>query len=232
MNRVECEKCDRSFTQIAQHWGASDCGYPSLTEEQKDIFTGLLMGDGCIAKGRKTPHFTANMTNRPFLEWLDSEMGVLTTGVRKVRTAEEQFTLSKESGFSPNADVERYSSVYNLTTRSHPFFKELREWYGDNGKVWPSKVTMNPIIFKMLYVSDGRLKDDMRDNGKPTIGIKAVNEAENQKKIRKMFSPMDVFPRFSDNEIYFSVGDTEYLIEVIGSPPPGFEYKWPERIEE
>lgn len=232
MSKVKCFQCGKVFVQVAQHWRASDCDYPELSQKQKDIFIGLLMGDGCIAKGRATAHFTINLTNKPFLEWLDSEMGVMTTGVKFVRSAEEQAQISKESGFSPNANPNKYNDVYNLTTRSHPFFNKLRKWYSGGSKNWPSEINMSPTVFKFLYICDGRIKDDSRDNGRPTIGIKATNEFSDIEKLDKIFSKLGVEPRVSNEEIYFGVDDSEYVFDSMGEPLPGFEYKWPEVVEE
>jgi hypothetical protein len=81
------------------------------------------MGDGSIPdNGTDASIFHVPMINTRFLKWLDNELGVLTTGVRKKKTARELARNNRQSGFSPDAKSKNYHDMYTVWTRSHPFF--------------------------------------------------------------------------------------------------------------
>ena len=74
------------------HWNRSTCDYVQFTDEQIEMITGLLMGDGDLhGRTDPNPHFRLRMTNREFLLELDSNWDVLSTGVFLDRSAEDQY---------------------------------------------------------------------------------------------------------------------------------------------
>lgn len=223
---MRCPSCGEDFQRLGLHWWHGTCPYPKISPEQQEMLTGLLLGDGSIPnqQGGHNSIYHLPMTNRTFLEWFDSCMGILTTGVRLKKTAAELAINNRESGFSPKAKAENYHDMYTVWTRTHPFFNDLREWYDSGEKRFPQNLELTPKMTKYWYVCDGYL--DVGRWGRPRIEIKARNERTRQKQLLSMFDDVGFDPTFKRSEISFTCDETEELIEWMGDAPPGFEYKW------
>lgn len=227
-----CTQCSSDYDRIATHWTrSSSCQHPHFTDRQWNILIGLLMGDGHVddLDGRN-PRFTVNMITREYLTWLDSVFSPLSAGVRHDRTAERS---AEQSGVG-SGNAENYSDVYRWTTIRHPELTELREWYSSGSKIWP-EIELNPTIIKHLYVSDGNYE---KHNSSNHIRIHCAKELGEEEKIERMFDesgyPVQAWrkqPRKDGGTkvaIDFSVDVSNELWKDMGSPPPGFEYKWPQ----
>jgi hypothetical protein len=223
---AECPSCGDEFDRLGLHWWHGSCPYPELTDMERDIFIGLLMGDGSIPDRKSdTSIFHIPMINRRFLSWLDTELGILTTGVRLKKTAAELAENNRNSGFSPEAAAENYHDMYTVWTRSHVFFDKLRDdWYQDGKKKFPDTLRLTPERAKFWYLSDGYL--DIGQWGRPRLEIKTRNENERGEHLVSLFESEGFCPVFRRNELRFTCDDTERLLSWMGSPPPGFEYKW------
>lgn len=200
-----------------------------VTDRHHEIIKGLLMSDGTIAhhNGESTA-LQVNMITKEFLEWLDSQFGILSLGVNLNQTAEESAREHRESGFNPGADSNNYSDIYSLTTRTVPDLTRYRTWYDETGKVWPENTVLTPMVLKMFFCGDGDKKVDHRDsNRKPHIRFRADNEIENKRKVIDMFSNVGFDVRWTSQNLRVPVSESYKMWEYMGSPPPGFEYKWP-----
>jgi hypothetical protein len=81
-----CQMCGEPFERLGHHWAASNCSYMGLSENQTEILTGILMGDGSIGGIGKnnTPYFIIHMKNEEYLEYLNkSVFPLLYTGVNE-----------------------------------------------------------------------------------------------------------------------------------------------------
>ncbi len=238
---TECPTCGNEFKMLGQHWHmSSDCEYLKLTEHQKDVITGLVMGDAHVGgSGSHKPRLDVSMITKPYLQHLNENVfPILGTGVRLKTTAKESF--EKMSGdFSPNKKEERFSDIYRWQTRRHPELQEFRDWYSTGEKVFPDDIKLSPTVLKHWYCGDGYL--DSREWGS-RMSIGCTNEIESQDKIISMFEPLNIEPHIVEWEhtedgskgdlacdIQFSKKQTEELFEYMGEPLPGFEYKWPSK---
>lgn len=231
---TKCHKCGQLFDQIARHWKMSDCEYPKLTNNQKEIVKGSLMGDGHLAKRDKNPHLKLSMINKEYLEYINKTFGVLSCGVKHHKTAKEVAKDKQNRGF--DTKKENYSDLYIWYSRSIPEFKEFNFWYkGKNNKTWPKEINITPTLFKHWYVQDGHKKNN-------SISISLSKEYGNKEKITNYFKDSK-FPcpdrhdmleykekhtgktRKSYN-IAWNSRKTEEIFEIIPKPLPGFEYKW------
>lgn len=192
-----------------------------------EILTGILMGDGDI-HGQKdaNPHFRVRMTNQDFLIRLNEQFGVLSTGVFLDRTAKQQYRQATDSDHEKFevTNEESYSDLYGLRTRSHPQLHRLREWYETGQKRFPSNLRLTPTIAKMWYVCDGWLAKTA--DHRPRVMIKAANESSRPEYLIDLLSHHGFHPHFTRTELEFTASETEELLDWMGSPPPGFEYKW------
>lgn len=223
-----CPSCNCEFKRLGSHWARSECERERFTEHQIEMLVGVLMGDGDIhGKADKNPHFRVRMTNREFLSHLDDSFGVLSTGVFLDRDAECQYRQAAESDHRKFTVVNRgeYNDLYGLRTRSHPQLSELKRWYDTGEKRFPNDLTLTPTVAKMWYVCDGWLAKE-KDH-RPRVMIKATNEANRATYLQQLFGKQGFDPHFTRTELQFTADETAEFLEWIGSPPPGFSYKWP-----
>ena len=235
---VPCPGCGDQYQMLGQHWNFSPDHRPDFTDEQLEMLTGSMMGDGSIYFGHQNPLFKLQTISREYIEEFDSKFGVLTTGVNLEATAEYIAEQNRLSGFSPTAKEENYHDLYRVNTRTHPQLEQFAEWYDDGDKVWPDSIDLTPIVLKHYYAQDGSWVNTSSNN---YIKFTLSNEGENREKINRMFERAGLpAPKWHDwvreetghtkSEIYFSVEDSWELWEYMGDPPAGYEYKWPEAL--
>lgn len=232
-----CHSCSERFDHISEHWRRSSmCDYPEITEYQHNILTGILMGDGSVGRYNRKPHIQiTGFTTPEYLIQLQKIFGVMSTGVQEDKTAEESAEENRISGFRQNADPNNYSDTYRWKTRTHPNFKEFEKWYSTGKKVWPEDITLEPETLTAWYVCDGTLHNE---GAHCNISISMSNERFNKKKIIDYFKNMNLptpsrFQESTENNIprcsvCWTKPDSIELLKYMGSPPPGFEYKWPD----
>lgn len=231
---VQCPSCGSEYKQLGSHWNQSSCNHPKLNDHQKEVITGLLMGDGSIQSQSKNPNLVIGSISENYLHHLDDLFGVLATGVSLYCTAEEGAEKSRKSGFNPDAEAENYSDVYKLRTRKLPELHEF-SWYKTGQKEFPEDIDLTPTVLKHWYCGDGSWNNK---RGYGYIKITTGNEANNTEKITKIFknsslpepSNYNIWKSSDDDmkcDIQFTVEQSKKLFEYMGSPPPDFEYKWP-----
>lgn len=233
-----CPECGNEYDIVASHWSRGSCDHPSFTDHQKEIITGLLMGDGNLKINRDNPSLRCKMTSPNYLKYLDKQFGVFGKGVSLRTTAEEKAKLNRESGFSPNARAENYSNLYIWRSMSHPELREFEKWYDTGSKVWPDDIELTPTVLKHWYCGDG----SYNNKSNKYISISCANERGNKEKIEKMFNNVGFSvaywhesTRYNNGyegtvsaNIAFDVTTTKELFEYMGDPLPDFEYKWPD----
>jgi hypothetical protein len=76
----------------------------------------------------------------------------------------------------------------------------------------------------MWYACDGHLA--VEDGANPRVMFKATNEADRPEFLRSLFDAAGFDVGFSRYAVQVPYDETVRLIEWMGEPPPGFEYKW------
>jgi hypothetical protein len=75
----ECSDCGGLFVQISSHIQSSDCKFSNLSENEKEIYKGILMGDGSIGGRERTPFFSVSMSGesgKKFVDWLSKNISI------------------------------------------------------------------------------------------------------------------------------------------------------------
>lgn len=233
-----CTHCGNEYQRIANHWSqSSDCSHPSFTDHQREIITGLLMGDGHISrKDSPNPRVQCNMISENYLQYIDEKFGVFGNGVYLGRTAEESAKQVRERGFNPDAEAADYSDAYMWRSMSHPELQEFSDWYSTGEKVWPKHIELTPTVLKHWYCGDGNWNNSGTNNN---IRISMSNEVENTDKVDQLFEAAGL-PSPSNYNIserkaggkrcdaVFTVDQSQKLCQYMGEPLPDFEYKWPQ----
>jgi hypothetical protein len=232
-----CEQCEKEYQVIAQHWlQSSDCQHPPLSQHQREIATGVLMGDGTVNRGSKNLRLQSEMISRNYLQYIDNQFGVFGNGVSLYQTAAESAKECRDRGFSPDADADDYSNLYRWQSMRHPDFNEFGEWYDSGEKMWPDNIKLTPIVLKHWYCGDGYYDKSGSHN---RITIAMANEVDNTDKVDAMFQsvglPMpnnySIQERSNgsvDCNAVWTVEQSRKLWNYMGDPLPDFSYKWPE----
>lgn len=198
---IECADCGGKFEHLGKHTSQSSCNLPSLTDRQKEIVTGVLMGDGTITEGSNNCEFAVGMVTEDFIYWLQEQLSPFSSNV-----------MVKET---ENKDI------YRLTTTPHKEFTELRSWYDSGQKKFPNKLELTPLILKMWYVTDGG-----RSNGYPRIT--SINESDRPNYLLSLFDGLPFGVTWDGTkDIQINSNDVDSFYNYIGEPVPGFKYKWP-----
>jgi hypothetical protein len=214
-----CPDCGTEYSKLGSHLAQSDCEYPGLTDHQHEIVTGTLMGDGDIKvhSDAKNPIYRVRVIDKPYLEYIDSKMGHHTTGV------------------SLSIERDGYNDLWAVRSIASPIFEQYRNWYSSGEKQFPEDIKLTPTVLKHWFCCDGH-----RNINHDYIKITATNEKDNEGKIRSMFNRVGFEINnwsISENssgekkcDILFTINESARMWEYMGSPPPGFEYKWPDRF--
>jgi hypothetical protein len=221
-----CHECGNEYKDPSQHWALGDCTYPKIRQWAKDALIGMLMGDGYLCqRDKQKSYIQICMTSPSFLEWFDNQMGWLTTGVKLRNTAAEQAEKHRKSGFNSDAIEENYQDNYEIQTRSHPWFENLKNWYTDDGKQFPESLKLNPVKTKFWYISDGGLQwRDYMDV--PRMRFAVRSQKDRGRYFERLFEEIGFNASMHNTQVAITTSQTQDLLDWMGEPIPGFEYKW------
>jgi len=215
----QCPTCSNEYKRLGTHWSYSPNHRPNISESQRELITGLLMGDGWVrtTPTTKNPIFAMEMITKSYIDSVAERLKPFTTKVVKR-------DRSDENGVS--------DTTWVIRTCSHPDLFEFNDWYQTGQKVFPEDIKLTPTTLKSWYVCDGSFRNNS------IITIHSGNEYQNSEKIRKMFTcsnlptPDRIYGEVdkkghSHGCITFTVPDSEELVEYMGQAPDGFGYKFP-----
>lgn len=205
-----CHGCDSSYELLGGHWRQSGCEYPQPSPYQRDILIGLLMGDGSLNTENKYPRILTSMVKEEFLEWINQKLGVLST----------QVTTS--SWGAP--ENERCQRVYSLYTRGVPALEHFKSWYDSGQKRFPEDLNITSTIAKIWYCCDGGLK--WTEDYSCSAMLYSGNESDRPEYLESLFQDVGFDVSVNGKNVYLGVENTKRFLKWIGSPPPGFDYKW------
>jgi hypothetical protein len=222
-----CPNCDKSYERLGSHWNS--CGFPNLSHEQKQIITGLVMSDAQINRREgRHPRIKMETTNPEYLSYLDTIFGIFSTGGPSMRRSADE--LSNRETIK-RFEKSTFKDQYSWSSRSLPELERWANWYQSGEKVWPKDVSMTPKTLKHFYVGDGTLHNENR-----FIQIYLSNERKNKNKINEYFTSAGLpKPKWNEIErvdgsvsarIRWTVKQSQELLDYMGEPLPGFEYKW------
>lgn len=232
----KCPTCNREYERIGTHWRFKPDHRPEFSDKQIEILKGSIASDGTLhGRSDKNCYALVVMTNKKYLDYLNSEFGCLGKDVSLRQTAEESAQAIRDSGFRPDADAKDYKNVYKWSTRSHPEIDRFESWYQGSHKIIPASVELTPLMLKHWYVGDGNLNtkgNHFRCN------ITLSNQRNNREVINKLFKsenlPDPIWrERSGENKkttICWNKEASREILEYMGRAPPGFEYKWPNQI--
>lgn len=220
-----CYNCKKQYKSLETHWGRSDCDPEPLSDVQKSVVDGLVLGDGCIT-GRN--RLLVVNTNKKYLEYLNQVLGKWSSGVSFRNSEDDQAKMSAQSGFDESAEERTYSDVYYLRSLKHDYFDHLRDkWYGSGDKSVPNDISLSSISAKHWYVCDGTLRHRDNEHRQESVEIASTFDLD---AIEKDLHGNGFNPHISTEygRVEFGVDDTKDFFDWIGAPIEGFKYKWPQ----
>ncbi|MDO8498786.1 MAG: LAGLIDADG endonuclease [bacterium] len=111
----------------------------SLTEEQKSILVGCLLGDGTMRK-KKNAHLEINhcYAQKVLVDWIFSKY--------------KDLVITKPKWRKGNDNRE----AYRFTTRSLPIFTPFYDQFFPKGKkIIPNKLKLSPLTLAVWFMDDG-----------------------------------------------------------------------------
>jgi len=200
---TECKDCGGLYNHLGNHIEASSCIYPEFSDEEREILTGILLGDGSISENNQFFVSISGDSGEKFIPWLSEKISYPST-------------ISVEK-----LPDENHSDVHTLRFSSHKFFKTLGSWYECGSKSYPENLYLHPETLRMWYVTDGSL------NGSALITC--WNESHRSDWLLSLFEEigLDATLQESNNNIYIKKSSYHEFFDYMGEAPPGFKYKWP-----
>lgn len=199
----KCPDCGKSsLTNVGMHIAQTNCEYPKLSTEHKNILKGVLMGDGHI---RNDGMFEVAVTEKQYLNYLENllpEWFITDSGVSMV------ISETSDDGH-----------IWRLRSVCCDEMKEMRKnWYSGPEKVFPlNELELNERILTHWYVCDGGLDG----RGRPSI----YSSNESTSELAEWFSNSGYDVCFDNRSVRFNKDGAERLMSEI-EPVPGYEYKF------
>lgn len=225
-----CPECGESFSRITAHWQHNPEHRPTLSEKQHETVTGLIMGDGGVYKKGNSayPTLMVSSVTKPFLEHLEEIFGIFSSSLYLNESAEEmkERQSKRDNTIANTASGDNYRDVWMFSTSAIPELSEYREWYDSGSKIWPRDIKMSKRVLKYWYAGDGCYEKNHN-----RIRIAMNNERDHKSKVSSYFSNSGLpEPNWNASEdsfsAYWSKDESEKLLDYMGDPVPGFEYKW------
>lgn len=203
-----CPGCDETFLSAGSHWRQTDCEPPQPSTRTRELIDGLILGDGHIQfpSACRPGYLQVRMTNRPFVEWLDRQLGPLSAGARRHREA-----------------TESRRAVYSVRTRSIDWFDRYREWYADGLTVLPPGYSITALAAKIWFVSDGCLSW----GNTPSLRIYCQDYVDRTpSRVQRLLTEHGFTPSLEPYGLCIAPAEHDSFLNWIGAAPPGFSYKW------
>lgn len=202
MSSKRCPTCKLEYHSLGSHWNnCVDCCCPPLGSTKLELLTGAVMGDATISGRSSTPYFILKMQSKEFLEWFSNKAGFI---VSDVKNGSGDMHYVK----SPSTDKLEF----------------LSDWYTEEGKRF-KEIQLSPLRAKVWYCCDGYL-DWGKERANPVMRIAAENESDRPEYLKSLFKERGFDARFTGHSLYFTVEETKKVLNWMGGPAPGFEYKW------
>jgi hypothetical protein len=194
-----CPDCGVEYKQLGKHL-TGNCSIDIDTE----LIDSFLIGDGTLDNGGSGNYrLTVSTTERKYVKYVEDKLDWLHLSTKSYESEDKK-------------------KLYNIRTIcSSVLTKQYKRWYPNGNKRIPEDFKVTPFSLKQWYCADGHLKDNST-NPRFSIGLK--NESNRREFIENIF-PFEA--SYVGYEICFKTRDTEKIKDYMGSPPPGFEYKWP-----
>lgn len=177
-----------------------------LTERDEQLITGKLMGDGWVQRREHSdnskPCVGVRNSNPFYVKWFRRQLSI---------------------------DCGRVScdgkGRYQFYTTSLEELNKFADWYSSGKKRYPDNLELTPELVRIWYCDDGTLQF----SGANTVSIRLCSDKEKDRIewLQSLFQDEGFYPSVQTRgRLYFGVDEVEPLLDWMGGPPEGMEYKW------
>lgn len=183
----------------------------SLTEEQKSILVGCLLGDGTMRK-KKNAYLEINhcFAQKELVDWLYEKF--------------ENFVLTKPKWRKTNGSRE----AYRFSTRSLPVFTEYYDlFFIDKKKVIPQNLKLDCLSLAVWFMDDGS-----KNNSSVYLNTQQFSKQEQLRLIELLWKDFGIESTINKDKIYLRIRirtkSAKRFVQLIDKFVfPGFKYKYP-----
>lgn len=210
---IPCPDCGSRFSALGRHWKHSSCEPPSLTKEQRNFLTGLLIVGGGVkeikSKNQETSTIVINHFDREFLQWLHDWFSLLSRGIITI----DSRTVLNPFGESEDKNVE-FSESYQWDTRSCSVFNEFSEWY-DNGqkRIPEDNIKREKEILRAMYALKGRQNSS-------NVRIYITKSTASNEFFEQLFKPFNGTVKEKNSSRFIEMSNAELFFDYIRPVPP------------
>ena len=136
--------------------GRSCKDLPDLSDFQKDILYGSLLGDGNLSNSSLNSKFTKCQCvyRKEYLNWHFEVFKEYSASIQSKYSSEK--LIGADKGIIKRKKVNKFLSGYNFETFNHPNLTKLRkQWYPNDIKIIPSNIELTPQSIAIWYFDDG-----------------------------------------------------------------------------
>ena len=133
----------------SSQWNETKYKYCNMTENEKEIFDGIMISDGSLTKSRISARLTLGFK---YLETIE-----------RIITDLPSINFSKPWKYISKSDKRTSKSYINFFTKSNSYrdlLFEYNRWYKNGIKIIPSDVKITSLMCYWWYVCDGFILDN------------------------------------------------------------------------
>ena len=188
----------------------------SLTYQQEQLLTGLMIGDGSVADEGRSVEFSQKSDHEGYVDWLLESLGSIAGNKQKARTSGYGTTMVPARTIS-------CTQVENFTS-----------WFTENGKkIIPQDVELSPISVAVMYMDDGSLSVNKNQVDRCTLALCDYDEQSVDNLVSAFETQLHIYPVKTNYKgfcLRFNAQDAEKLQVLVAPYICGcMQYKLSER---
>ena len=188
-----------SLTKMSESslWKEEKYRYCVLSENEQEIFKGLLISDGCLEKSsRISSRLTFGFKFKEILEKIITDLSSI------------KFSNIYEYKSKPHKITSKsYINFWLKSNNYHNFLEEYNKWYIDKIKIIPFDLKISSLMCYWWYICDG-----YNSNNNVYLCTDSFTNNDNKKLIKK-FNENNFYPTLtSQNRLFF---DKEESIKFL-----------------
>lgn len=200
-----------------------------LTELQKEVLDGVLLGDGCLTKYKNHPKWNAQLV-------------YLSKSEQHVKFVGQYFeNILSGKGYTYRKIFDKRTNKYYeqnkfRTIHCTGLTEQYKRWYPNGKKIIPNDLILTPLKCLMWYIGDGGL---VSDGGRRTQYVKLSSHCFSyEQQVNILIPQLNIFnarlqivDRYKDESPMYAIyiphkSIKEFLEYIGGCPFSDYQYKW------
>ena len=190
-----------------------------MTREQRELVTGLLLGNGHVGGNGANKHFHLSTRWRPFAVWVFKELGWLAATMVYLDNSQE------------NRDRSMPAQRYKIRTHAHPALTRLRSWYDESGtRRLPAPENLptgqlTPRVGRAWHATAGSLGWSNPDYASTRQAYFSAEADDRAERVSALFESAGFEPTRAGKGVQLPPTQTSAWLDWIGPSVEGVEYK-------